>query len=163
MIRLLCHELFRYLLAAPFPHLTTLKVTGLAFLSWGEAWDMLLQPDADWTRWAWLLLAMLFAWGMVLCQADALSRYREFKRVRRMLVRYGFCPRIFRLVASSRCQRDAALQAARETGCTSLARQVYQELGYRWYHILPDAIVANPLFFFHPHFLRSTFIPGKRR
>ena len=163
MLRLICHELFRYILAAPFPHLTTLKVSGLALVSWGEGRVVLAASDADWTSWIWFILSGLFAWGVVLCQADALSRYREFKRVRRMLARYGFCPRIFRLVASSRCQRDAALQAARETGCIPLARQVYLELGYRWYHILPDALVRNPLYFFHPRFLRTTFLPGKRR
>jgi hypothetical protein len=52
--------------------------------------------------------------------------------------------------------------AARETGCRAQARSVFRELGYRWYHILPDAIVANPFSFFHPRFLRSTFVPGKR-
>jgi len=162
MLRLIFQELTRYLLVAPFPHLTTLKVSGLAFLSWGEARVMMDQSETDFWAFGWLLLAGLFVWGVVLCQADALSRYREFKRVKRMLARYGFSPRIFRLVASSRCQRDAALLAARETGCNPLARKIYQELGYRWYHILPDAIVRNPFYFFHPRFLRSTFIPGKR-
>ena len=59
-------------------------------------------------------------------------------------------------------ERDAALLAARETGYRAQARHVFRELGYRWYHILPDAIVANPITFFHPRFLRSTFVPGKR-
>ncbi len=162
MTRLVLQEFFRYLQAAPFPHLTSLKASGLALLSWVEARHVLAQPDSTWAIWIWLVLTVLFAWGVVLCQADALSRYREFKRVRRMLARYGFCPRIFRLVASSRCQRDAALLAARETGCRAQARGVFQELGYRWYHILPDVIVSNPLYFFHPRFLRSTFLPGKR-
>lgn len=162
MTRLVLQELFRYLLAAPFPHLTSLKVSGLALLSWAEACHVLAQPDSSWAIWIWFVLTALFVWGVVLCQADALSRFREFKRVRRMLARYGFCPRIFRLVASSRCQRDAALLAAREAGCRAEARGIFQELGYRWYHILPDAIVANPLYFFHPRFLRSTFLPGRR-
>ena len=30
------------------------------------------------------------------------------------------------------------------------------------YHILPDVIMANPLHFFHPRFLRSTFVPGRK-
>jgi hypothetical protein len=162
MTRPAVHELLRYLRAAPFPHLTTVKILVLAVLAGGETWLVLGQGDSGRPAWIWVGLTLLLAWGVVLCQADALSRYREFKRVRRMLARYGFCPRIFRLVASSRCQRDAALQAARETGCMSLARQVYLDLGYRWYHILPDAIAANPFHFFHPRFLRSTFLPGKR-
>ncbi|SFL95660.1 hypothetical protein SAMN05421830_11027 [Desulfomicrobium norvegicum] len=155
-------ELFRYLRVAPFPHLTTLKVSALAALSGCEAWLFLEQPEFSWAAWVWIGLTGLFAWGVVLCQADAFSRYREFKRLRRLLRRYGFRPGLFRLVAASRCQRDAALLAARETGCRAQARHVFRELGYRWYHVLPDAIVANPFIFFHPRFLRSTFVPGKR-
>ena len=80
-----------------------------------------------------------------------------------MLPRPAFPPACARVWPGRRCGRTGSLQAARETGCTPQARQVYRDLGYRWYHILPDAIVANPLFFFHPRFLRSTFIPAKRR
>jgi hypothetical protein len=162
MLRSVLSELLRYLQVAPFPHLTTLKVSALAALSGCEAWLFLEQPEFSWAAWVWIGLTGLFAWGVVLCQADAFSRYREFKRLRRLLRRYGFRPGLFRLVAASRCQRDAALLAARETGCRAQARHVFRELGYRWYHILPDAIVANPFIFFHPRFLRSTFVPGKR-
>lgn len=162
MLRSTLREFLRYLRVAPFPHLTTLKVSALAVVCGCEAWFFLEQPEFSWTAWIWMGLTGLFAWGVVLCQADAFSRYREFKRLRRLLRRYGFKPGIFRLVAASRCQRDAALLAARETGCRAQASGVFRELGYRWYHILPDAIVANPLIFFHPRFLRTTFIPGKR-
>lgn len=155
-------ELLRYLQVAPFPHLTTVKVSALAALSACEAWVFFEQPEFSWVAWVWIVLTGLFGWGVVLCQADAFSRYREFKRLRQLLRRYGFRPGIFRLVAASRCQRDAALLAAHETGCRAQARNVFRELGYRWYHILPDAIVANPLVFFHPRFLRATFVPGKR-
>lgn len=156
------NELVLYVQVAPFPHLTTLKISGLAVATGSEARFVLLQPDISWMDWGWLIMTALFAWGVILCQADAFSRYREFKRLRRLLARYGFRPRVFQRVATSRCQRDAALLAARETGYRPQARRVFQELGYRWYHILPDAIVANPLYFFHPKFLRSTFVPGKR-
>lgn len=162
MLRSGLSELLRYLQAAPFPHLTTVKVSGLAVVTGCEARFVLTQPEMSWVGWLWVVLTGLFAWGVVLCQADAFSRYREFKRLRRLLRRYGFKPGVFRLVAASRCQRDAALLAARETGYRAQARGVFRELGYRWYHILPDAIVANPLVFFHPRFLRTTFVPGKR-
>jgi hypothetical protein len=162
MWRMAMSEFLRYLRVAPFPHLTTVKVAALAVVCGCEAWLFLEQPGFSWLAWVWIVLTGLFAWGVILCQADAFSRYREFKRLRHLLRRYGFRPGIFRLVAASRCQRDAALLAARETGCRSQACRVFRELGYRWYHILPDAIVANPFVFFHPRFLRSTFIPGKR-
>lgn len=161
MFQSVFQEFSRYLRAAPFPHLTTVKVSGLTVVAGFEARMVLTQPEVSWAAWIWVALTGLFAWGVVLCQADAFSRYREFKRLRRLLMRYGFKPMLFRLVAASRCQRDAALLAAREAGYPAQARRVFQDLGYRWYHILPDAIVANPLYFFHPRFLRSTFVPGK--
>lgn len=162
MLRSFLNELSQYLLAAPFPHLTTLKVSILAVISGCEARFIMDQPEFCWSALTWVVLTGLFAWGVVLCQADALSRYREFKRLCRVLARYGFRPRVFQLVAASRCQRDAALLAASKAGCRAQARRVFRDLGYRWYHILPDVIVSNPLYFFHPRFLRSTFVPGKR-
>jgi hypothetical protein len=178
MMRNLAAEILRYVQAAPFPHLTSVKVTLLAAVTGAEARALMAQAgslaqmaETQPRLWQWLalwgpawvltLLAALFLWGVVLCQADAFSRFREFKRVRAMLARYGFNPRLLRPVSSSRCQRDAALLAARETGYRVQAVRYFKERGYRWYHILPDAIVRNPLFFFHPEFLRATFIPGK--
>jgi hypothetical protein len=79
-----------------------------------------------------------------------------------MLLRYGFRARLFRHVSRSRCQRDAILFAAREAGCRRELQDLFHSKGYRWYHILPDPIVDNPLHFFKPQFLRTTFLPGKR-
>jgi len=64
--------------------------------------------------------------------------------------------------ARSRCQRDAALHAARETGHLDKARSYFRGLGYRWYHILPDLVVRNPFAFASPAFLRTSFLPGKK-
>ncbi|MFV0422873.1 hypothetical protein [Oleidesulfovibrio sp.] len=178
MMRNLAEELIRYVQAAPFPHLTSIKVTLLALITGAEAKALMAharsvssmtEPHLGSWQWlltwgpAWILaiLAALFLWGVVLCQADAFSRFREFKRLRAMLARYGYNPRLLRPVSSSRCQRDAAMLAARETGYGAQAMRYFKECGYRWYHILPDAIVRNPLFFFHPAFLKATFIPGK--
>ncbi|MCG8531690.1 MAG: hypothetical protein MI749_13640 [Desulfovibrionales bacterium] len=107
------------------------------------------------------VLSGLFSWGVILCQADAFSRFREFKRIKAILLRRGFNRRILRPVSTSRCQRDAALLAAKETGCRCHAARYFKDLGYRWYHIIPDTILANPLNFFTPHFLRTTFLPRK--
>ncbi|UZP68702.1 hypothetical protein N1030_06955 [Desulfovibrio mangrovi] len=150
----------RYVRVAPFPHMTTISMAGLSLLCGAEA---SLESDSGnrFLAAVFWVLSALFAWGILLCQADALSRFREFERVRATLRRYGFKPRILRPVSSSRCQRDAALLAASETGFRAQAHRYFRELGYRWYHILPDRIVANPLYFFHPDFLRSTFLPRR--
>lgn len=149
----------RYVQAAPFPHLTSLKISSLAVLTGVEA--QVLLAEAERSGVVWLGLTGLLIWGVLLCQADAFSRYREFTRLRAILWRYGFKPRVFRVLAASRCQRDAALLAAREAGCQAQARGLFYQWGYRWYHIMPDTIMDNPLHFFSPRFLRGTFIPGK--
>jgi len=102
----------------------------------------------------WLCLALL-------CLADGFCRYREYQRLKGALARRGFHPRLLGPVSTSRCQRDAALAAARELGHLVRARAHFRGLGYRWYHLLPDGTVDNPLRFFDPAFLKSTFLPGK--
>ena len=137
MLRPVLSELLRYLQVAPFPHLTTVKVSVLGFVSGCEAWFFLEQPEFSWAAWAWVILTGLFAWGVILCQADAFSRYREFKRLRRLLRRYGFRPGIFRLVAASRCQRDAALLAR--------AGQAFRLFVSCWLVLLALALSVSPL------------------
>ncbi|EGY24463.1 hypothetical protein DA2_3078 [Desulfovibrio sp. A2] len=151
----------RYLRAAPLPHATG-GVSALIGVGWVRA---ALEALAEEALAAGVLLCMpASGWfGLaLLCGADGLSRYREYLRVRRMLRRWGFTPRLLRPLAASRCQRDAAMQAAREAGCAEMARTYYRELGYRWYHLLPDRVAANPLAFLDARFLRATFLPGKR-
>lgn len=151
----------RYLRAAPLPHATG----GVSALIGGGWIRAALETLAEETLAAGVLLCLpASGWfGLaLLCGADGLSRYREYRRVRRMLHRWGFTPRLLRPLATSRCQRDAAMQAAREAGCAEMAHAYYHGLGYRWYHLLPDRVAANPLVFLDARFLRATFLPGKR-
>lgn len=151
----------RYLRAAPLPHATG----GVSALIGAGLARVALEALAEEALAMGLLLFMpASGWfGLaLLCGADGLSRYREYLRMRRMLERWGFAPRLLRPLASSRCQRDAAMQAAREAGCADKTRAYYRQLGYRWYHLLPDRVVANPLAFLDMRFLRATFLPGKR-
>ncbi|MGX9364788.1 hypothetical protein ACTVJH_01955 [Desulfoplanes sp. PS50] len=149
---------YLYLRVAPFPHLTSVKIFMLSWLAGTKARELFIL-DMAMSGWACLLLCVLFLWGIILCQADALSRFQEFRRLLVIMHRYGFRPRFFRLFASSRCQRDAALVAAKQVGHSRVARDYFKSLGYKWYHILPDTIIQNPLRFFHPGFLKFTFIP----
>ncbi|MBU1039897.1 MAG: hypothetical protein KKF77_02210 [Proteobacteria bacterium] len=160
-LRALARAARRYLFCvAPLPHATgSLSVilgAGLTHFSM----ELLAQGALA----AGLCLALpasgWFGLGL-LCLADGYCRYREYRRLKRMICRWGFHPRLLLPVAASRCQRDAALAAASETGHLPLARAQFRELGYRWYHLLPDGSVDNPLRFFDPEFLRVTFLPGK--
>lgn len=148
-----------YLRASPLPHATASASAVIGAALFEHALE--LHPTG--TPWSIVLGVMALGWAGLagIALMDAFSRYREYRRIKRMLANRGWDRRIFLLVAGSRCQRDAALQAARETGLGCRARRLFRALGYRWYHLFPDAVLKNPLMFFHPRFLRSSFLPGK--
>jgi hypothetical protein len=152
----------RYLAASPLPAVTclfsaamaaSLSILGVRVLHEGHSLKFFsLQVIAlGWTGLAGFALA------------DSLSRYREYVRMRNMFKRFGLRKRILRRAAGSRCQRDAALAAAGEMGRVLEARGYFRSLGYRWYHLLPDRVVANPLVFFSPSFLLTGFFPRRLR
>lgn len=153
---------FRYLFRiAPLPHATgtasalvgaRLLETGLEICAEGAA---LTGTLATASGFGWSGLA-------ILCFADGYGRYREYLRLKRALDRRGFSVRLLRPLAASRCQRDAAVQAAREFGHGERATAFFRALGCRWFHLLPDRVVANPFHFFSPRFLRVTFLPDIR-
>ncbi|MFP4214136.1 MAG: hypothetical protein ACLFRL_08510 [Desulfohalobiaceae bacterium] len=99
-----------------------------------------------------LLMFLLLTSGL-----DALNRYREFKRMKALFLRYGFQPRLFAALSGSRCQRDAIRAAACESGFAQHIASYFRNQGYRWYHILPNGLRGDPLYVLRPEFLRSFF------
>lgn len=162
-LRALVRAAHKYLFrVAPLPHATgsaaallgaALAKHSLEFLAEGALVGavMLALPASGWIGLA------------VLCAADGFCRYREYQRLKAALVRRGFHTRLLAPVSTSRCQRDAALAAARELGHLARARAHFRALGYRWWHLLPDGTVDNPLRFFDPAFLKATFLPSRVR
>lgn len=151
----------RYLRAAPLPHLSSFLSLCAAALCGGAGQEFFERGgDAGGV----LLTGMAAGWlaAAGLCQADALSRYREYRRVREVFTRRGYCRRILRAMSGSRCRRDAALLAALETGHRARAVRYFRELGYRRRHVVPDTVAGDPLRLFDRRFLRSTFVPGKK-
>lgn len=151
----------RYVRAAPLPHVSAVA-SFCAVIVFGDlACDAFEQGHCSL---GWVLAAMSACWigATALCQADALSRYREYRRVKVIFNRRGFCPRTLRAMSGSRCRRDAALLAAREAGYGRLAARYYHGLGYRRRHVVPDRVAARPRFLLDRRFLRSTFVPGKK-
>lgn len=93
----------------------------------------------------------------IFTQLDARSRFQEFKKVRDQLIQYGPNKRIFKSVSSSRCQRNAALAAAGQTGFAKHCENHYTSAGYRWYHLLPDFMKNHPEYIISADFWRITF------
>lgn len=151
----------RYVKAAPWPYMTGLASLllavglGSAGLTFWAGGNIPPAVTCGWWGLCWLVVAFF-------ALADGVSRHREYRRIKGMLLRYGYSERILCQVARSRCQRDAALHAARETGHHERAKAYFASLGYRWYHILPDTVVRNPFVFASPTFIRTSFLPGKK-
>ena len=152
----------RYVKAAPWPYMTGTGALLLAFGLKGAGMSQWASGNASlagafcWWGVCWLVVAFF-------ALADGVSRHREYRRIKAMFLKYGFSERILKPLAGSRCQRDAALYAARETGHLDRARAYFHDLGYRWYHILPDLVIRNPLAFASPSFIRTSFLPGKKQ
>jgi len=151
----------RYIKAAPWPYMTGLASLVLAL---GLCISGLISLDNENLYEAFIFGCWSGGWLVValFSLADGVSRHREYKRIKAMFVRFGYSVRILEPLTRSRCQRDAALLAARETGHGDHAHTYFIGLGYRWYHILPDSVMRNPFSFLKPSFLRSSFMPGKK-
>ncbi len=93
----------------------------------------------------------------ILTQLDARSRFQEYKKVRDQLIRYGPDRRIFKSMAASRCQRDAAMAAARQLGCAADGSAFFTAAGYRWYHLVPEFALRHSAFLLQAAFWRETF------
>jgi len=83
---------------------------------------------------------------------DAFGRYQNYKLIKDKLYNYGYDDRLLRPFINSKCQRDAILVASSDLNCRDKAKEHFYNMGYRWYHILPDVFVKNPLVIFNKEF-----------
>lgn len=106
---------------------------------------------------ALLSVSLMFSIQFLTAQLDSYSRFQNYKQLKDQLYFNGFQHRILKPMVKSRCQRDAALVACTELGLRQHAKNYYNSLGYKWYHVPPDFVFTHPLFFFSKHFWRTTF------
>lgn len=109
---------------------------------------------------AWGMAALWWGLLMGIALLDARSRFQDYKRAKDLFFENGPHPRVARLFAHSKCQRDAALAAARDLGMAGELKRFYRQCGYGWYHLLPDAVFKHPrLFFRRRYWQRTLFAP----
>ncbi len=60
----------------------------------------------------------------------------------------------------SKCQRMAALEAAKELGIGEEVKAYYVAKGVKWYHYVPYFMIKDPWFGFKKHFWSRTFLEG---
>jgi hypothetical protein len=105
----------------------------------------------------WLIIFISFFNMSMLAQLDSFSRFQNYKQVKDQIFLNGFQLRILKPLAKSSCQREAAILAGIELGYDKEIKNYFYKLGYRWYHIIPDFVFNDPLFFFTRLFWRTTF------
>lgn len=150
-----------FLRVAPLPNIVLAACISSAYSLFIYALEFYL--DDRHLEFLFLTTAVIsFLMGAFFSLADIIARYREYLRIRKILHKRGFREKVFRAVCASRCQRDAAMWAAQRTGHRKKAREFYLNMGYRWYHLLPDLVMLNPLLIFNPDFLVKAFKPGKK-
>jgi hypothetical protein len=81
----------------------------------------------------------------VFAEMDANGRYQDYKKIKDVIYEYGYDDRLVRPFVGSKCQRDAVVMAAKDLNHSNKVNSLFIKLGYRWYHILPDKFVKNPL------------------
>ncbi|MFZ4521036.1 MAG: hypothetical protein ACOYNC_04995 [Bacteroidales bacterium] len=116
-----------------------------------------LQPTSM-TGLVWKYYLISFFLSLpVFSQLDGRSRYQNYKQIKDQFIIFGFDQRILKPVLKSRCQRDAAEIAARDTGYLKECSRHFRANGYRWYHLFPDFLFTHPWFLLTPYFWRTTF------
>ena len=108
--------------------------------------------------WAWSFMFSFIHIFLVL--ADGWSRYQNYKRAKDQFFVHGFNRRIVDKYIGSKCQRMAALEAAKELGIGDEVKEYYTAKGVKWYHYVPYFMIKDPWFGFKKHFWSRTFLEG---
>ncbi|MCW9094496.1 MAG: hypothetical protein OQJ74_01470 [Ignavibacteriaceae bacterium] len=111
----------------------------------------------DYSWFIWLTISIIFFSMSILAELDGYSRFQNYKQVKDQMFLNGYQERQLKPLLKSNCQREAVLLAANELGYAKEVRFYFHRKGYRWYHIIPDFVIKNPLFFFSAFFWRTTF------
>lgn len=145
----------RFLQVGAALHLTTLAGVFILFLAGERALDAWNQDRFVWgIGYSWLAIG---GWFVLLCgQLDAFSRYQNYKKAKDLFHKNGVTPRVIQLFVYSRCQRGAMAVAARDLGLREELARYFQDLGYQWYHILPDFIYTTPQILFARRYWQRT-------
>jgi len=150
------HFIVRYWRVGKLLHIVSIIAACIAWMTFSVFSN--LQFDSNPVLWfIWLIIFISFFNMSILAQLDSFSRFQNYKQVKDQIFLNGFQLRILKPLAKSSCQREAAILAGIELGYDKEIRNYFYKLGYRWYHVIPDFVFNDPLFFFTPLFWRTTF------
>jgi hypothetical protein len=124
-------------------------------------WVKLKAAYYESPKWVILFWMACFLFSFVhifLVIMDGWSRYQNYKRAKDQFYMYGFTKRISNLYIGSKCQRMAALVAAKELGLEDQVNEYYASKGIKWYHYVPYFMIKDPLFLFKKYFWKRSFL-----
>lgn len=124
------------------------------YIMLSRAWE---TADLLWIGfWAW---SFMFSFVHIfLVVMDSWSRFQDYKKAKDLFFMYGVRPRLVERFIGSKCQRNAAMQAARELGLDTELSDRFRDRGVRWFHYVPYFMVSDPYFMFHAAFWQRTFL-----
>lgn len=145
------HRIIRYMHIGAFLHF--MAVFGIWLFVKGVQ-ELLNYQDQvlDVYFYAWSLLTWFGFWLPFFSELDAYSRYQNYKLIKDKLYVNGYDQRLIRPFMYSKCQRISISIAAKDLGFSNEVKGFFYRQGYRWYHILPDTWINNPLVLFYKKF-----------
>lgn len=146
--RVAYERVLRYLKVGAFLHLMSFLSVLILFISVRIAFEF-LQEELFVESFLWGALAL---WALTIpffSQFDAYGRYQNYKQIKDALFEMSYDNRLIKPFMYSKCQRDAVVIAGDDLGYGREVRTYFRDQGYRWYHILPDAFIRNPLVLFY--------------
>jgi len=102
----------------------------------------------DYFGYLWLFVSIYGFTIPFFAEFDANGRYQNYKQIKDAFYKMGYDSRLIKPFMSSRCQRDAVIVAAADLNYKNEVKIFFYKKGYRWYHVLPEAFLKNPLVIF---------------
>lgn len=93
----------------------------------------------------WVILTALMCF-------DIRTRWKDYNRLKKIIVRYGPDEVYLRVRRASWCQRTSTIAAFAYAGHEEFAIQFYDDRGYRFWHIFPDGTFSKNCTLIDVHF-----------
>ena len=149
-------DLIKRLQVAPLPHMTFLLSSAFTGALGKKSFEQFSAGNEVYGS-LYAAGALASAGVAVLAELDALSRARQYKKLRKCFSKGCLSHTSMNNMLTSRCQRDTLTVAAADSGHGDEVRSYIRSKGYRWHHILPDFVLQRPGYVFTKDFWKKSF------
>ena len=146
--RIAFEKFVRYMKVGSFLHFMSLLSIILCYIAFQLSFQE-FNMERIFSGFSWFFLGLGLSTVPIFAEFDARGRYQNYKQIKDAIQNRGFDNRLIKPFMHSKCQRDAVIVAAEDLGFKKEVSDYYFGQGYRWYHILPDEFIKNPLILFY--------------